>query len=125
MVSGLTGRCFFGFCDSPASWIACSNPSREKTIPVPGIATSTVFQPWPKNPPFAPRLPPWKLSAASVKMARIGMPTFHQVAMLLTLAIQRIPRKLMATKIAIRMRSTTTMPALIATLSRLKRIQAI
>jgi hypothetical protein len=109
------GMSLLGLDDSPASWIACSKPSSENTMPLPGMASSTDLKPNGMKPPPAVKLPPWKLLIDSTRMASSGAPTFHQVATVLTRASIRMPRKLMETKIAI---STTaiTIPGPVRTL---------
>ena len=90
------GRSLAGLRASPASWVACSKPSSENTMPPPGIAIriDLTAEPLTKKPPPALRLPPCDLKTSSTMMVSTGTRIFQVVRMLLTRASQPMPIRL-------------------------------
>lgn len=80
------GMSRFGLELSPASWSACSKPSRAKMMPLVETAARMPLAPYGLNPLAAVKLPVWKLAIARTKIVSSGTPTFHQVAVLFVCA---------------------------------------
>ena len=72
-------------------------------IPLVETADRMPLAPYGLNPLAAVKLLGWKFTTAKAKIVSSGTPTFHHVAALLVFASLRTLRKLMATKIAIKM----------------------
>ena len=83
-------------------------------MPLVETAARTPAAPFGLNPSAAVKFEPWKLVIARTKIVSSGMPTFHQVAVLLVLASLRTLRKFIAVKSAISA-TETTMPVAVST----------
>ena len=87
------GMFFCGFSASPPTWMACSNPATEKTIPS-GSAAKIPWKPKGANPPPAVKLDPWNAVAIKAMIVMTGTRTFHITATELVSDSQRTPRVL-------------------------------
>ena len=90
-----SGTSRLGLRASPASWAACSKPSRAKTMPS-GMAMNTPLMPNGMNPPPAVKLAVLKTLVMMRTMVRSGTKIFHHVATVLVRAIHLMPSRFSA-----------------------------
>lgn len=88
-------RC--GLRASPASWMACSKPSRANTTPA-GRAAKTPCVPWGAKPPPAVKLEAWKDSVIRTMTVSSGTAVLNTAVTELIPDISRTPRTLMTVK---------------------------
>ena len=101
-----SGTSRLGLRASPASWAACSKPSRANTMPS-GIAMNTPLMPNGMKPPPALKFPVWKALVMMRMMVRNGTRIFQYMATVLVLAIHLMPNRFSAVKMNIRPIATT------------------
>ena len=90
-----SGTSRLGLRASPASWAACSKPSRAKTMPS-GIAMNTPLMPNGMNPPPAVKFEVWKTLVMMETMVMSGTKIFHHMATVLVRAIHLMPSRFSA-----------------------------
>ena len=89
------GTSRLGLRASPASWAACSKPSRANTMPS-GIAMNTPLMPNGMKPPPAVKFEPWKTLVMMRMTVANGTRIFQYMATVLVLAIHLMPNRFSA-----------------------------
>ncbi len=79
-----SGTSRLGLRASPASWAACSKPSRANTMPS-GMAMNTPLMPNGMNPPPAVKFEPWNTLLMIRMMVANGTRIFQYMATVLVL----------------------------------------